>query len=57
MIHWGARLQRGGPTIACPVTAARSEHPKVVLHRNGKKATIFDRDEPSRHVGCGTDWS
>jgi hypothetical protein len=33
----GARLQRGGPTIACPVTAARSEHPKVVLHSNSKK--------------------
>ena len=25
-----------------PVTAARSEHPKVVLYSNGRKATLFD---------------
>ena len=38
----GARLQRGSPTIACIVTAGRSEHPEVVLHSLGKKTTLFD---------------
>src|SRR5262245_26999085 len=37
-----ARLPRGGPTIARPVTASCSEHPKGVLHSNGKNATVFD---------------
>ena len=28
MVHKGERFPRGGPTIACPVTASCSEHPK-----------------------------
>ena len=52
---WRTLYARGGPTIARPVTAARSEHPTVVLHSIGKKATLFD-DRPYRvarfHCSC-----
>jgi len=34
-------MLRGGPTIARPVTAAGSEHPKSVLHSNKNKTKQF----------------
>src|SRR6187549_3491225 len=54
----GARWQRGGPTIACPVTAARSEHPEIILHNNSKKGqpysepaiVRFGSKQTSRHI-------
>ena len=42
----GARFLRGGPTIACPVTAACSEHPGVVLTQ--QKAMCTQHRSPMR---------